>query len=728
MVALEHLTELDKQLKEEGAQFGPEACLHLTEITAALSELEANRHATHERLEVETIENSKLRHQISNIRERMIQEIMADMAAARASNVEEIEQLQKALTTISQIQEATAKRDEELLNQNEALYPELEQVKSEHEKSVAVLNDQITLKYSLQMQLDQKQEQIEELNCCIAAAEKDKIKLEQKIALEREAFCAKKDNLSREVDETIVKIQQQKQAIKIRRKELEIVNNKKKLKQQCLQEVMTDMAKRKSSIQKLTLSKGAIERQLEEEMQKHRESRKQSAQLKKELFELEEAFSLTIKHLKEEITMVEDNIEAGHASRVLLVDLLPQIYEIFKKQHDEENEVRAEHVQISRQFARSKLQLEGGIASIVKHSTENKEMNKQIRELVEASTINKRVFNSNQEELCSNMDIEKKNISHFEEEKNRLSRLLEEAKKQQEKYLAKIMSDISNTRKRYEELRQEGATLQQRQPKSTDVELLMRHITKSEVEYREIESKHKEEIEQFMKEAEIITRSNEEKQRELEEKEEFLKGVEAKMNEEQTRYQRLSALISELRGRRSDLELSIKRLKEETSALLQPKEEKKIELKALRSSFMDMLDKQASELKAVEISIYDNKVELEQVNMENSRLHLCIRQMTDDISRARQNKERYWQEIQKFNEDINALSDSLQKAWREDILVTKDCQNSDGVLLLSISALLKYLKTRKHQLENVSTLLHQQMLDFSKRLGDKTVFQHHLVG
>lgn len=725
LVALEHLKELDKQLKEEGVPFSPEASLHLTEITAAITELEADRRAAHEHLEVETIENSKLRHQINNTRERMSQEIMADVAAARASNAEEIEQLRKDLYTVSQLQEATVKRQEALLSQNEALHPKRDRVKAEHEDVVAALNEQITLKYGLQMQLNHMQEQIKELKSCIAAVEQDKVTLQQTVALEREAFTVKKDNLSGDVDVVEEKIKQQKQVIRRSRRDLDRVNDKKQETHDRLGELTIHMATLESSLRKLTASRCQFEKQLEGETQKHQELRKQRETLKKELCELGEAFSVAIRRLKEEIAAVEGKIEEGRASRILCQDSLAQIYEIFKRQHDEENEVRAEHFHVLQQLERSKLQLEERIASIVKHSKEIKEMDKQIGELLEADTINKRIFERNQEELCGNVDVEKKNISHLEEEKKRLRQLLEEAKRAQEEHVAKMTSDISSTRRRYEELQQEEARLLRRQPMSADADLLMSHMTQSEVEYRQIETTCHQEMEQCATETEIITRSNEEKQREVEEKEAMLKEVEAKCNEEQSRHQSLKTRTSELRRRRNDLGLSIQRLTEKTSSLLQPREEMKAELEELRAGYMGLLDKQASELRSVELSIYDNSVKLEQVSMENSRLHLCIRQMTDDVTRARENKDRYWQEIQQFNKDMQALLESLQEAWRDDVLLTQDSQSSDGALLVSMSSLLNHLKTRRRQLGNVGTLLHQQMLDFSKRLGDKTTIEQH---
>uniref|UniRef100_A0A8C9YGH5 Uncharacterized protein n=1 Tax=Sander lucioperca TaxID=283035 RepID=A0A8C9YGH5_SANLU len=461
MVALEHLKELDKQLKEEGIAFSPEASLHLTEITAAITDLEAERRAAHEHLEVETIENSKLRHQINNLRERMSQEIMADVVEARASNAEEIEQLRKDLHAVSQLREATAKRQVALLSQNEALSPEREQVKAEHEGIVAAQNDRIALKYSLQMHLDQTRDRIEELKSCTAAVQQDKIMLQRKMVLEREAFAVKNDRLSGEVEQAEEKIKQQKLVNRRSRIVLDSLNEKKRETHNQLGELMIDMAKLESQIRRLAADRLQCEKQLQ--------------------------------------------------------------------------------------------------------------------------------------------------------------------------------------------------------------------------------------------------------------KEEILKEVEANWNEERSRHQGLKTLTSELKRKKSDLELSIQGLKEKTDSLLQPKDQTKAELDEMRRGYMDVLRQQASELRAVEMSIYDNSVKLEQVRMENSRLHLCIQQMTEDVGAARENKERYWQEVGQLQRDIRALCESLEEAWREDLVVTQERQNSDGVLLASMGAMLNHLKTRRQQLGNVGTLLHQQI---SQQQGD----------
>ncbi|XP_072240296.1 uncharacterized protein ccdc175 [Leuresthes tenuis] len=723
MMALEHLKDLDKQLREEGVPFAAEASIHLAEITAAVTDLEAERRTAHEHLEVETIENSKLRHQFNNIRERMSEDIMADVAAVRASNAEEIEQLRKDINTACQLQGETVEKLEALLSQNKILYPERERVKAERDAIVATLNDQLTLKFSSQIQLDQTRDLIEELKSSVAAVEQDKVRQQQNRLQDREAFSEKKDSLSREVEQTEEEVLQQELAVMRTRKEFEIVNNKREETVSHLADLSFHKGKTESNVQRLTASRCQCEQLLEEEILKHQELKQQREMLKEELHELREAFSLAVSNLQDQITTTEAKIEEGQASKPLILKALSKIHKIFQHRHDEENEVRAEHLDVTQQLRQSRLQLEERIASIVKQGKEIKEMDKQIQELQEADTINRRVFRRNQEEAESDLEAEKSKVSQSEEKKRQLSQLLKEQRRAQEEHVAKMTSEINNTRRSYEELLLEEAALHQRQPRSADPDGLMSHMTQTEAEYRLMESIQRQEVQRCTAEAESISKSTEEKQREVQEEEEVLEEVEAKWEEEQSRHQRLEALTHELKQKRTELTLLLKGKKLQTSSLLLPREAMKAQLEELQSCSIHMLEQQASELTAVEVSIYNNSVKLEQVGVENSRLHLRIRQMTEDLNTTRQDRDRSQRDSQRLGRSTQALSESLQEAWRGDASLTRAGQSGDGALLASMGSLLNRLKTRKQQLVNVSAVLHQQMLDFSKRLGDKTAVE-----
>ncbi|KAM9466927.1 coiled-coil domain-containing protein 175-like [Clarias gariepinus] len=117
-IALEHLGELDKQLRAEGVSFSQEASHHLSEIAEAIKDLETCRKAVHEELEVETIETGKLRHQLMSQHDNIIAEISAAVSAARDANVAELNQLQMEIVNILQEIESMEKRQKLLKEQN----------------------------------------------------------------------------------------------------------------------------------------------------------------------------------------------------------------------------------------------------------------------------------------------------------------------------------------------------------------------------------------------------------------------------------------------------------------------------------------------------------------------------------------------------------------------------------------------------------------------------------
>ncbi|KAM4603930.1 uncharacterized protein ccdc175 [Polymixia lowei] len=688
MIALEHLGELDKQLKEERVPFSPEASLHLREITAAITELEASRRAVHEQLEVETIENGKLRDQVQKLRDGISKEITADVAAARESNADEMEQLHNDLNSISQLLEVMVKRQEALFRQNAALYPERELVKAEHSSDIVALNYQISQKASRQIQLNQTLNKVDKLKTCIAALEQNKITLQQNMILERETFTVTKDDLLRELDQAVGSIQQQKQENERKSKELEIANIHQRDKEDCLIELTNQKVQLEHSIQWLTASQCQCEKQLKEEIQNHHEMVQEMEILEKELCEVRKYFNITTQCLQEDVITVDLEMEESRTVRSVYQDSLGKASESFKSQRREEDKVRAVHLNVSRQLERSRLQLEERIASIIKHRNKIGEMEEEIRQLLETN-INKGLFQKSLEELHSQLDMKKKNICQFEEEKVRLSWLLEEAKREQEEHVGKASCHISDTRRRYQELQQEEVALQQYQSMSCGIDSLASQVTQAEIDYIQMENTYHQEIEQYTAESEHVARCSKEKEKE---------------------------------DRKTQQEVSIQRLKESTSSLLQPKEQMKAELVAMRAHRMDLLANQASELRSIEISLYDNGLKLEQVNMENSRLHLCIAQMKDDIANAGKDKKRYLKEIDRLREEVSALFEHLLEAWREDLLVTREYQDSDGVVLKSLGFLLDQLQTRRLRLGNINTHLHQQLLYISKLLDKRTPF------
>ncbi|XP_028311484.1 trichohyalin-like [Gouania willdenowi] len=714
-VALERLKELDEGLTEHGAP--PEAHRHLALISAAVSDLEAERRAAHELLDVETNENSELRHKIQQLSEKTSHDLQSGVAAVWESNSAEIEKLREELGVASKLhQEATARHDE-LLQQNQAMCAEIERAKAEQDTLNASLEEEISLKTTLQEKLLETQRLTEEVESSIAAVEHHKVTLQQKMTLERNAFNAEKESLSKEEEKMEEKIKKQEEVIRMRRSELEKVNQRKEEAQRSLNDLSAQAAKLENNVEKLRTSLSQHEKRVQEETQMHQELEKQRERLEKKPQELDEAFRIAVTKLQEESVTAESEMEEDRVTSRALQEKITHIQQVHKHQREEEEKTRAEVTVVSQQLERSTLQLEERITSIIRYRQQIKEMEKRTRELQEKDAINRRLFQKNQEELRGNLETEWRLVLQLEDEMEQLHQQLEQLRTTQQEHEEQMNSSIGVMRRRYQELQREEAALLQRQPKSVDLELLRKHVLQSETESRQVENRRQKELQENREEMENLVRSIQEKQRELEQKMVLLRQEEEMCEEKLNRNQSLMKLHQELERNKCELEDSIHDLEKKTSSLLKSREKLKLDLQELQERHMETLFLQTSALRAEEVQLYSSRTSLEQVQMENSRFYLAIRRMTEEVHRARRDRDGYLQDTQVLRHDTEALREALQEKWREDAEVTQEQESRMEELLYSTTSLMELLQSRGTQVGKISALLHQHLMEFNRRLG-----------
>ncbi|XP_072319907.1 uncharacterized protein ccdc175 [Eucyclogobius newberryi] len=711
-VALEHVQELDKELA-----FSPDASAHLAEITRAVTGLEAERHAAHEHLEVATIENGKLRHEMNNTRDHMSQVIVTDVAAARASNAEEIEQLRQDLHNVTEIQETTVKKHEMVKSESESLSVEGETVRAQHDKVIAALNGEIMQKYTLQSQLDTTRENVEDLKASIASSERNTLTLQRDLAVEREAFVHFRDDLSKEFEENEERIERQKRAILRSRRELELLNESTRAGSDGLDELRFQTIQLESSVQRLQASKSQCEKFVETEKEKYQKLAAQKEALEKQLDEMIKAFSTALAALREKLATIEEQMVGARATKSYLQDAFAKVYEVFKVHDEEETELRTEYDYVSDLMEKSRKQLQQRVASIVRHEKEMNEMERQTEELKETGLMNKRVFERAQEELCDNINMQTQTTYSLEDEKKQLQKNLKEMNATQEEYVKKMTANIKAIWRKVKDLRTEEATLKQKQPLAPHE--IKQYIEKTKAEYVLIESLCRDKITQCTTEIEIVMKKCEDKQKELTEKEQILEDVEAEWKEEESRFEQLKQQEADFKKKRCDLGESIEMLRDETAKLLEPIDEKKAELESIRAEHMNQLRQRVTEMKSVEMCIYHRSIKLNKVQVENSRLHLRIRQMTEDTNNAKEDEGRYKEQTERLQKESKLLFRSLWQVWSEELVLTQERHRVDEALAVPMDALQSHLRTRGRQLGHIQALLHKQMLDFSRRLGDK---------
>lgn len=723
-VALEHIKELDCQLKDDGGSLSAAASVHLMEISAAVSELEAEWRAAHERLEVASTENSNLRRQVSDLREQMSQEMMVEVAAARAVNVEEMEQLCKDLREVSQLLLFTAEKQEALVSQNKELCPEREQVKAEHDEVVAALDAQITFKCALQEKLEQTLGQTEELRRCIAAVKLEKRRREQRIALARQEFTVKQEKLSKEVEAVEGQIKKQKRAVRRSRRELDRANEKKQEACDRLSELELQVDRLQNSSQTSSASRYQSKVQLETERHKQLELKQQRETLKKERHQLREAFKDSVQRLEEEISRVEGEIEKVGSSGRQHHDSLAQVAKKFTSQQSTESQAGAKYVQVSLQLEHSERLLEEQISSLVQHRQEISEMDERLAKLLEADAISKLTFERECEELHRSADAVAGNARHCEEERNRLRNLLEEVKKKQAEHNERMNLEIGRGQRRHLELQREEAEHLRREPRSADAEAFLCYIQQHEIELRQEEDRHQEEIKQVNAQIERWKRSNEEKTRALQEEEERLREAEAMWSKEEERHERVREQATELREQRNHLEASIQHLKEKNKDQLRLREEAKVALEEMERHLVASLEGLTGELRAAEVAIYDGDVKLQQVEVENSRLHLQIVQMSAGLQKASKDRDHYREDTRRCRRSAEELAGRLREAWKEDMQVTHEGQTSSQEELRLLEETRSCLKSKREGLDSVGALLDLQVAEVSRRLGGPVLAGH----
>ncbi|XP_054897244.1 coiled-coil domain-containing protein 175 [Poeciliopsis prolifica] len=721
VAALERLKDLERELGEQELPFSDEGCVHLTAIAEAVAELEAARRAVREELEVETIENSKLKFNIIQMTERLKDDILRDKAAARAANIAEIEQLRKGLSLSSQIREENGEKWQELFAKRKALQAESDRVRAEHEEVIVSLNVQVSVRYSRQQHLDETLERTEKLRNAIAEVERQKLAFQQSVAVEMETFSEKEEKLDKIMCKRREQIKQEKEMVDKIEPELEELKQKKKATKSKIKKLVQETTELQGNVESLKTSLSSCEQQLQEERLQYKELNRQIEKQNKRSKILVEGFKPVIKNLQEEISGVDDELEKALAEQLLLKDSLAYFSNVCKNKLGVEHEVRADYQQISTELERSRLQLEERIGSLVKYSNDIVELERIIHELEEDQLINRRIAESKKKELIADLKEANSKIELLEMELKGLRKIMSAEKTKQQSYEKKMTYAIRSVRGRYEALLQEQAALLERCPDSGDFDLMLSQMAQLEKENRETQSLHQQEVDRIIAETEEINRRIREKQRELEERMKMLKEVENKWREEKLRNDNLRKQKEALLFRKSELERAIRDTAEHTRELLAPREKIKAELEKLREYHSKTVVKQSSDLREMEVNMYGLNLMLGQLKAENRRLHLATIQMTEDINTSRQEKERYQKEDQEFSSRTEALLKEIQEGFRQDNYLIKGIKGNDDELLSFMGSGLEELKTRNLQLMSIITLMHQVMLEFSKRLGDKAI-------
>ncbi|KAG1973095.1 hypothetical protein F2P79_000685 [Pimephales promelas] len=270
-IALEHLAELDTRLREEGVSFSQEASHHLRETAEAIEELESSRKTAREKLEVETIETSKLRHKKINLQDEIKNEISACVAAAREDNAAVLNQLQSELKSVVDDIQSMEEKQQIFEQENAVLLRERENIKGNYGEAVDQMNQQLSKKAGTKILLTEKQNEIQSLKDEIVQVEIAQRDLKENMIQKRKTFAESKHTIEKEIEETVLKIKEQRKIYAETRREMVIITSELQDKEETVTQCENHISQLEKNIAGLNASKIKSKDWLHEESSKTEE-------------------------------------------------------------------------------------------------------------------------------------------------------------------------------------------------------------------------------------------------------------------------------------------------------------------------------------------------------------------------------------------------------------------------------------------------------------------------
>ncbi|XP_016423052.1 myosin-11 [Sinocyclocheilus rhinocerous] len=715
-IALEHVGELDKRLREEGVSFSQEASHHLRETAEAIKELELSRKIAREKLEIETIETSKLRHRTMNLENDIRSEISACVTAAREDNAAEINRLQSELKTVVDDIQSMEEKQQLIEQENAALIREKENIKGNYEDDVDQMNQQLSNKASIQMTLTEKQNEIQSLKDKIVQVKTAQQDLKENMIQKSKTFAESKHAVEIEIEEIALKIKEQRKINAGTRKELDIFTSELQDKEETITQCKKHISQMEKNIARMAASKIMYKEWLHEEKSQKDELDRQTESHERELLELAEAIEQKAQVLQEQMVEIENEIKEEQKVKSALSEPLAKLSDIFSTQRKEEDDVIAEQHSLSKRLEENKLRHDEDVISIAKCRFEIKNMKEEMRQLHDANIINADMFKKTLEELEGQLAKHNMSRAAVEAEREKIDKSRKTLKEEHKEYVMEINAAIEQTEKRYGELLDEKKKLQNHILLNSVIKDLAEELANLEEVGKQLEMNYQAEIQHLTRDVESITQAHTEKEQELKDQESILETVESQFDIDHLKHQTLKKQITELVAQRKHLEVSIEEVTKQTAALLQPKEDLKRELMTLRAKHMEMLTANAAVISEVEKSIYENKVLLEQVTVENSRLHVRIEQMKEEILDAKKDKEKYMQEVEWMNEEVQSLFKTLTDTWNSNMLLNEKSANQDQKIVEDIYNLIVRIQERKHHISDINNRLEKELVGMSSVL------------
>ncbi|XP_069494999.1 coiled-coil domain-containing protein 175 [Ambystoma mexicanum] len=715
--ALEHLSAIEKQLKNEEIEHGTEAIQHLSETVEAIKGLEHVRRATRELLEEESIENSKLRFKILHLPGIITNEMSEAVSMARECNASQIGQLQNELKNILQEIENVNQKHLDMEALNSSLCDHGKKMWDRHELVVDLLNVHMANKADRNIDLNEtynnaknaRQEAVD-LRLCLSDLEEDMV-------LEREQHAKEMEKLNKEIEEMMQLIETKKKrnqdmeecqagiAVQLFEKEEQVGN---------IKEIVSNV---KNQICQLKNSNTLLTKQLDQRRIQNTELANKKSYLESQVTSIEKECLVKRELLKSKIAKVDDDLQKAQCLKEKLVDKNTALSAQFQRVREEEDFEIERKQDTAQEFEKSSAALEEKQNQLAHLRMEIKEMEEEIEKTKESSQLVIDIYGAQLEESRSSLNQERQKRMTLQVKKDEITKQAELWKHSEDKYINDMNKRLEADKMKLAQLNEECEDLR-RDILKRDAELqrYMQEKTKAENETANLEKCYLADIKRLTDESNILKEKLQDRSEELDVKLPVLQKVQNKYDEQNQKYENIKQQVGDLKNKKKILEDTIKLKNHEIHLFSKIKEKCKCEVKKYREEVLNQMKNHTEEAKTIEKNIYETNRKLELVTMENCRLKLNNEQKILEIGKTLQEAENQKSAMLDMDNHLIMLYDLLMKGWDEDSSIRKDFSERDQETLNAIKELVKKIQQREEKLGNITDQLQDQFTGIASLL------------
>lgn len=716
--SVEKLQELGAQLQVNRTEFAQKFCEDAFKIIDALKELDSSRLKAHERLEAETITASVLRHRLNTHASKLRNEATATVGSARDSNAAQIKELKDQLEWMSHEATRLVKKHEVLDLHNDMLIPDLKKIKTDHEDKVKKLNEKMSERASMQILLNETDDQLKTTNDRISSLESEISILEEELKQRIDEVNKEKDKLLKTLDVTKVKLNEQNRNNFKSKKELRELEDETVESQLSLQETCRNIHEIEATIKHLINMEENLKVTIHEQEKEIESQKNMEIDIESEMNEQKLAFTMKRKECELIIEQLIREVKIATQENSKLIDSRKKIKKKLKEANDISNMQSGALSDIKRSVDASKKILMDESKDGVRLDTEKKELEYRLISLRETHKVNVQLFKEEIAELREKLTKERKTRQTVEESYNDLQITIQHHLTQNSEVIASLTATMNESKTQRNEMADKSAELElevsnyehniialQQELESTvnsldyirnDMEYQITNLEESIAELTEDLYDHTEMLLQL--EPESCTLENE-----------------YTLLSEQ--YESKKKDMIGLKNKKSGLEDACQRLQRDLEKMYIPQDMLRMETLTCRAYTRQSLRNQKKKIDEMERDVWEREKKLEYIMRENQRFNETIEYLKSDCTRLSAMYENSTEiEIMLINK-LKVMKESLEIQWKENQDLAKHYSECDRVSLEKMETLDKNCKERLQMLSVIATQFQQEMMNFTDYLS-----------